>query len=413
MMLVGLSMVTGILTARLLGPSGRGEFAIIILWPSILSALGSLGIKESLTYFQAGRLIKSARLVGYAFVFATLQAILLMGIGYTILPLLVHAKGLELLHQARVYLVFIPLNLLALYAIGILQGKLDIYSFNLVRSSVNIVHVILLCILWMLDLVTVWRVVMSLLIANAVTVSLAAFFILKNFGIEWKFDYYEIKKIFTYGIQNHIGTLSSLLNQRADQAIISILLPAEQLGWYSAAANISGVTRSASGAFSTLLFPRIAGADANDQKTILASYSRFNSTVTILICLGLMVAIPFLVPLLYGQAYLPSIWPAEILTVATVFVGVGQAWSSSFRGGGAPKVPAMAEMISLLITCAGMIVLLPYLGIIGAAITSFLAYFVSAYYLGTKIRVKWGISFADLIKPIPVSQLIQSLVKLY
>jgi O-antigen/teichoic acid export membrane protein len=144
---------------------------------------------------------------------------------------------------------------------------------------------------------------------------------------------------------------------------------------------------------------------------ILSNYSRFNSTITVWIGLGLMVAIPVLVPLLYGQAYLPSVWPAEILTVATVFVGIGQAWGSSFRGGGAPKVPAVAEMISLLITCAGLIVLLPYLGIIGAAITSFLAYFVSAYYLGKKIKIKWDIDILDLIKPVSIVQLIQSVVK--
>src|ERR1035437_1591561 len=36
-------VVTGILTARILGPTARGELATVMLWPIILSNLGLMG----------------------------------------------------------------------------------------------------------------------------------------------------------------------------------------------------------------------------------------------------------------------------------------------------------------------------------------------------------------------------------
>ena len=41
-------LITGILTARILGPTARGELATVMLWPMILSNLGLLGCNWAL-----------------------------------------------------------------------------------------------------------------------------------------------------------------------------------------------------------------------------------------------------------------------------------------------------------------------------------------------------------------------------
>jgi hypothetical protein len=47
------NIATGVLLARLLGPHDRGEFAAVILWPSILAAVGSLGVPDATTFYTA------------------------------------------------------------------------------------------------------------------------------------------------------------------------------------------------------------------------------------------------------------------------------------------------------------------------------------------------------------------------
>src|ERR1700747_1298004 len=52
--LLGLGTLTGILTARMLGPAGRGEYAAIIIWPLAIVGLVALGINQAIT-FKVGR----------------------------------------------------------------------------------------------------------------------------------------------------------------------------------------------------------------------------------------------------------------------------------------------------------------------------------------------------------------------
>ena len=46
-------VASGILVARALGVEGRGQLAVIVLVPSVLSQLGTLGVPLALTYFIA------------------------------------------------------------------------------------------------------------------------------------------------------------------------------------------------------------------------------------------------------------------------------------------------------------------------------------------------------------------------
>src|SRR5438105_2699501 len=46
-------VVSGVISARLLGPENRGYFALLILVPSILAQLGMLGMPQAVTYFTA------------------------------------------------------------------------------------------------------------------------------------------------------------------------------------------------------------------------------------------------------------------------------------------------------------------------------------------------------------------------
>ena len=47
---LGLGTFTGVAAARLLGPQGRGELAALILWPSVLVMLFSLGMNQAIVF---------------------------------------------------------------------------------------------------------------------------------------------------------------------------------------------------------------------------------------------------------------------------------------------------------------------------------------------------------------------------
>ena len=68
--IVLLNAGTGIVTARLLQPAGRGELAAILVWPQFISGMITLGMPSALTYHlrkrpeASGSLLSAALLIG-------------------------------------------------------------------------------------------------------------------------------------------------------------------------------------------------------------------------------------------------------------------------------------------------------------------------------------------------------------
>lgn len=400
--LVGISAVTGIITARLLGPAGRGEFAIVVLWPGLIAAVGSLGVMEALTYHQAVARRERSELVGTGLLLATVQSLLLVAVGWLVLPWLLRAQDPEVVRSGFVYLAFIPLNLCSLYSLGLLHGNLNMQSYNLLRVSVSAVYLFLVCLCWLMGFVSVWALTLSLLAANLVVAVASVAVVIGEFGLHLTLNIPLIRGILSYGIRSHVGTLSQMLNQRADQMLMALVLSPRELGWYVVAASVSGLTRVAAGAFATVVFPRAAGTLLEERRGVVALYSRLTVTATLALAGVLIITIPFLLPLVYGREYTPSVIPAIILTVATVFVAVGQTWAGSFRGIGRPLVPAKAELMSLALTVVALALLLQPLGIVGAALASLLAYSASALFLYMNLQREWAFKSVEVLKPVPL-----------
>ncbi|MGA6948088.1 MAG: hypothetical protein WBZ00_10075, partial [Solirubrobacterales bacterium] len=74
-------MVTGVILARTLGPSGRGELAAVILWPTMLWTVGNMGVVDSVTFHSARRSAPQRSIVSTSLVIALVQSIVLVAIG--------------------------------------------------------------------------------------------------------------------------------------------------------------------------------------------------------------------------------------------------------------------------------------------------------------------------------------------
>ena len=93
--------------------------------------------------------------------------------------------------------------------------------------------------------------------------------------------------------------------------------------------------------------------------------------------------------------------------VATVFLAIGQMWSATFQGAGQPIILAKAEALSLLTTIVSLIVLLPRMGILGAALASLFAYGFSTLYLNIKLIRVWDFRWLDLLGFISIKEIKQ------
>src|ERR1700730_7381781 len=73
LLVVGITAMTGIITARKLQPAGRGELAAMILWPVFLLRILTLGVPSALTFQLKSNPRSSPQLTGTALLLASVM----------------------------------------------------------------------------------------------------------------------------------------------------------------------------------------------------------------------------------------------------------------------------------------------------------------------------------------------------
>jgi O-antigen/teichoic acid export membrane protein len=184
------NIATGVLAARLLGPEGRGELAAVFLWPSLLAGTGMLGLHEAVAYAGAARTLDPRRIFGSSLVMGALLAVPLVLIGVAAFPILYDDFRPEVLDIGLLYLAFVPLNLLTMFPTSLLQGTMQLKSWNLLRVQVHVTYLACLLALWAADAVTVRNMAVGMLVANLVNLFVGYGLCLKrawlSFRATWK-----------------------------------------------------------------------------------------------------------------------------------------------------------------------------------------------------------------------------------
>ena len=99
-----LNVVTGVILARTLGPSGRGELAAVILWPTMLWTVGNLGVVDSVTFHSARGSAPQRSIVSTSLAIALAQSAVLVAIGLVLVPLVLAKQEASVVRDCLVFL---------------------------------------------------------------------------------------------------------------------------------------------------------------------------------------------------------------------------------------------------------------------------------------------------------------------
>lgn len=392
--ILGLGLVTSLMLARLLGPTGRGELAAALLWPQSLVYLGSFGIQDACVYYAARPRMRTGVVLTNAFFLFLIQIALLLPLGYLLMPHLLSQQSSAVITISRPLLITTVLGLASLYATSVLRAKLEMGIFN----SLSLILPIgtLAGVIWLLatkrlflDNIAFLYIILYILLA---LMSFAALFV-KRLWDRFRLDPPLLKQMVTYGAKVQIGSMSQMANIRLDQMLMAALLPATQLGLYVVAVSVANITMVIPTAIRTVLAPSIAQVDqATKDIPNLEAQLRMYWSLNVAVGLAILLLAPFAMTIAFGSAYKAAILPAGILILAMVCLGGKEILSGTAYGLGTPLLVSQAELVSLLITALGLAVLLPLWGIVGAAVASLLAYGAALATLALRLRQMHQIS---------------------
>ncbi len=186
-----------------------------------------------------------------------------------------------------------------------------------------------------------------------------------------------------------------------DLYVIRAYLPLSDVGTYQVAyqgmLSLSGLLM----VLSTLAFPIITGLRVQDRQEAVRRYvTRFTPQVTV--TWGLILALvsgfsPAVIPLLFGQQFIGAIRPFKILLMGIAFQSISVMYSPILASYDLTKQSTGIVIFMGLVNLAGDLVLVPRLGIAGAAVAT-----AFSYVLSSTLYLVVGNRRLDIASPMPL-----------
>ena len=378
--------LSGIIVARAVGPTVRGEYAAITAWFGVALMVGGMGQPAALCFYVARDPQRAREYVATSRAMMLLTgAVAIMG-GLLLAPLLAHGlpevtAGYRIAFGASI-MAFVG----ASYTFA-LQAR-DLHQWNLVRVSQPALSLIGIVVLWRLRLLTL----------DAAVMILAATMLLQ---LGWSYASCRrvglapgraraglIRPLAAYGAAQIAALTPAALNAQLDQLVLSQTVPAADLGRYAIAVSMTLVPIPLVSAIGNVSFPRLAA-----QRQVTAATYRLQR-LAVLGSLGLAtgmlvplaLAAHWLVPLIFGAAYVGAVPLLWILTPGAVFLACGQVVGDLLRGRSQPGAVAWAQGLAAVFTVVLLFILLPIVGVYGAAIASTISYGVALIAMLRRLR---------------------------
>ena len=371
-LMLAVNIVTGVVTARLLGPHDKGVQAAIVLWPGLLMSLAAIGLPAALLYHSklTGELSKA--LLSAAVTLGLIAGAIGSVIGILMVPIWLANYSPVTIHITQLYMLVVPVAVVTNILATIAQANHDFQTYNAFRLSQPLITLVLL-------------VLMAL--SHTLTPSTAAFAFLcpSLFALVWLWlrlrssypfslaQFGQVyKRLLSYGFRYYSGDVLMVASSQLDKIVIVTLLNPASMGIYTVAYSLAGMLGVFGAAVNSVILPKMIDLPLPEVRLLLGRSVRINTVVSLCAAGVLVLLGPFLINLFYGNAYQGAIIVFFILAANAVIEGLAYMLAQVFYAVGKPELMMFRQIASLAIMIPGMFILGSRFGIIGVASVSLL-----------------------------------------
>jgi len=368
------SVVSGVVLARALGVDGRGAVSAVLVGPSLTTVVFAMGCSPAAAYHFARHPADGSRLFSTWLVMLVPLIVIGSVALYALLPVLLAAQSASTISIARWAVLCVPIGPLSELVYGMLLGDHDFQSYNVLRFA----QLAILALGYVLLALTGHLTVVGALIVNGVSGGVSLVIggarVLRRVGLA-RPSLALARSTFWYGLRAHGTNTGAVANERLDLLLVPAFVGAASVGLYSVASSISWIVIALASACYALVLPVAIRQGAGGHRTVLASLWATLLLATLL-ALGLLLTAGPAIALVYGAGFNAAVTPLLVLLPGSVlYAGTRVLWSGLYSVN-RPGLAALAQIPGVVITVAGLAVLLPRIGIDGAALVSSVAYTV-------------------------------------
>jgi O-antigen/teichoic acid export membrane protein len=331
-------IVSGILAARILQPTGRGELAQIAFIPSLFLRVGSLGLQQGIaqsrirlghgTAQETERSLFTCGVV-VAILLGVCEAALFRSTVGWLLPNL-RRESLELI---GINLFLLPLSFIMEVIQGLDIGRGDFRRFNAFQSLPVILYCVLIVLFYLCGFTGAAMFVWANVLAWCCCVLLRfgefiQFFSIKTVGRQ------TTKMIVSNGFALFRADIASGMVGRIDQFLAARFLPADQIGLYAAASSVATGQAIAAAPVGRVLFYRASRADGIDgSKSLMIPVNDFRRAQLpfLLIAMCALGACGPITATAFGESYGGAVLPSQVLCVSVFFLSLSSLLDSILK----------------------------------------------------------------------------------
>ena len=404
------NVVSSLVGARALGPAGRGDLLVVVLWPPVVAMLAGLGLPTAYRYWMAKEPERASKLFSNAVIYTAVLGLISVALADLLVPHLVGQRTPEVMRLVRIYQINIPAALFLNLLNGLLEGTRRFGCAGAARLSSFVVQALGFALLWYAGRLTVANASFTMISAQTIAMLVALVAVWHQLRPRWQPSWTEFKTSMNYALRDYPGGVADFTTLRLDQLMLGAMASNVLLGLYVIAVRLSEMTAMATDAIAEALMPEVASSNAVHKAELLWARSlRITIYLQALTLLPLWLGAPFILKTLFGATFLPATGAFRWLLLAAAVWGWGSIVISGLRGFGHPGLSTIARFSAAVVTASMLFVLLPRFGITGAAIASLIGYTVMLAVALFGFVKKRGLRLRDCLTPqrgdIPIDRL--------
>jgi O-antigen/teichoic acid export membrane protein len=388
-----ISLAMASVTARWLGPEGKGMMSVILLGSGLLALLLGGGLSVANVYFAASRRLPVSQLTGLSvswMLLATAAAsVLIAGAAFWHNQVIPGVPRWGLI----AILSFVPLMVLGNNFSAVLQGLQRILAVSRIRLMQSGLTLLLTVAFVAGMRWNLFGALGAVLVSHIVGVGLMTRILRGVGGRLWPSWPNQARSVTVFGIKGHIANLLQFLNYRLDMFVVNYFLGPAAVGIYGVAVSLAELMWFLPDAVGFAVFPRAAAGRA-EVHTAGWRYAVMSTAATAAGAVVLAISAPAIIGIVFSPAF-SSAYPALLaLLPGAVLMSGAKVLANEIVGRGYPQYNAITAGIALTVTITLDLVLIPRLGIVGAAIATSLAYAIQValvLYFWSVLRRTWRV----------------------
>lgn len=384
-----LGIVSGVFSTRILGEEAKGVFSLFQANYLLFVMLFSFGIQTGIVYFVSSKKYSEQIVAGLSFAVFTVCSVLLTGMLLTAYYMDFSSYFFPEGYNSLPYVFSVVVLFILTFFNNLITSFFQAHSMFSIINRISLINSVV----------------------NAILFSIVYFFILnRDFAPSERFDYVLIltiflvfinslvwlilylnkinvkpkmnnitsdivKKFIGYSLLIYLGTVINFFNYRLDLWIVNYFLDEKELSHYSLAANIAQIILIVAVTIASVILPKLSNETDEKKFEIFTLVSRASFSVFFILIMIAIITANFLIPLMYGKEFSPTIVPFQILAIGIFISCITQIFTIIVITLNKSKYNIYACAIGLIFTVFFDVYLIPKYNINGAAIATLISYF--------------------------------------